>query len=75
MMNSRLPLLAVVCRRRADPRRLRRRGLHGRQPRDRDDRFGGDWLAGAFHGPGHDEAWGVFDTTGCVGEFVTRRDP
>ena len=25
---------------------------------------GSDYLAGNFHGPGHEEAWGVFDTAG-----------
>ena len=35
---------------------------------------GTDYLGGAFHGPGHEEAWGVFDTTGHVGAFGVRRD-
>ena len=36
---------------------------------------GTDWLSGSFHGPGHEEAWGVFDTTGHVGSFGARRQP
>ena len=35
---------------------------------------GTDWLSGSFHGPGHEEAWGVFDTTGHVGSFGTKRE-
>lgn len=34
---------------------------------------GGDWLAGNFHGPGHEEEWGVFDTTDYLGAFGARR--
>ena len=36
---------------------------------------GTDRLSGSFHGPGHEEAWGVFDTTGHVGSFGARRQP
>ena len=36
---------------------------------------GTDYLAGAFHGPGHEEAWGVFDTADHVGAFGARRTP
>ena len=36
---------------------------------------GTDWLSGSFHGPGHEEAWGVFDTTAHVGSFGARRQP
>ena len=36
---------------------------------------GSDYLAGNFHGPGHEEAWGVFDTTGHVGAFGAKREP
>ncbi|MDE0522108.1 MAG: hypothetical protein OXH79_09165 [Boseongicola sp.] len=32
-----------------------------------------DDLRGAFHGPGHEEAWGVFDTTGRLGAFGAKR--
>ena len=32
-----------------------------------------DYLAGNFHGPDHDEAWGVFDTEGYVGAFGAKR--
>ena len=35
---------------------------------------GTDWLSGSFHGPGHEEAWGVFDTTGHVGSFGAKRE-
>ncbi len=28
---------------------------------------------GRFHGPGHEEAWGVFDTGAFVGAFGARR--
>lgn len=34
---------------------------------------GTDYLAGSFHGPGHAEAWGVFDTKGHLGAFGARR--
>lgn len=34
-----------------------------------------DRLSGAFHGPAHQEAWGVFDTTGYIGAFGARRTP
>ncbi len=30
---------------------------------------------GAFHGPGHEEAWGVFDTSDYVGVFGAKRMP
>ena len=36
---------------------------------------GSDYLAGAFHGPGHEEAWGVFDTTRYLGAFGASRAP
>ncbi len=36
---------------------------------------GRDYLEGAFHGPGHEEAWGVFDTADHVGVFGARRQP
>ena len=36
---------------------------------------GDDYLGGAFHGPGHEEAWGVFDTADHVGVFGARRTP
>ena len=35
---------------------------------------GSDWLAGNLHGPGHEEAWGVFDTSGYIGAFGARRE-
>ena len=38
-------------------------------------RAGTDWIAGSLHGPQHQEAWGVFDTTGYVGAFGARREP
>ena len=34
---------------------------------------GTDWIGGHFHGPGHEEAWGVFDTADHVGAFGARR--
>ncbi len=36
---------------------------------------GTDYLSGAFHGPAHEEAWGVFDTTDYIGAFGARRLP
>ena len=36
---------------------------------------GTDYLAGSFHGPAHEEAWGVFDTTGYIGAFGAKRTP
>ena len=36
---------------------------------------GSDYLAGNFHGPDHEEAWGVFDTSGYVGAFGAKREP
>ena len=36
---------------------------------------GSDYLAGNFHGPAHEEAWGVFDTADHVGAFGARRKP
>ena len=36
---------------------------------------GTDYLQGNFHGPAHEEAWGVFDTTGYLGAFGARRAP
>ncbi len=38
-------------------------------------RAGTDYLEGYFHGPGHEEAWGVFDTTGYIGAFGAKRQP
>ena len=35
---------------------------------------GADRLEGAFHGPGREEAWGVFDTAGHDGAFGARHD-
>ena len=34
---------------------------------------GTDYLEGDFHGPGGEEAWGVFDTTGYLGAFGAKR--
>lgn len=34
---------------------------------------GADRIDGRFHGPGHEEAWGVFDTGNYVGAFGARR--
>ena len=34
---------------------------------------GTDWIGGHFHGPRHEEAWGVFDTADHVGAFGARR--
>lgn len=44
----------------------------------RDGRFaagtaGADHLEGRFHGPRHQEAWGVFDTRAWIGAFGARR--
>ena len=36
---------------------------------------GSDRLVGNFHGPGHEEAWGVFDTEDYIGAFGTKRVP
>ena len=36
---------------------------------------GTDYLAGDFHGPAHQEAWGVFDTGAYVGAFGAKRTP
>lgn len=36
---------------------------------------GTDYLEGAFYGPAHEEAWGLFDTTGYVGAFGATRTP
>ena len=36
---------------------------------------GSDYLAGNFHGPNHEEAWDVFDTSGYVGAFGAKREP
>ena len=36
---------------------------------------GMDYLQGNFHGPGHEEAWGVFDTTDYIGAFGAKRTP
>ena len=35
---------------------------------------GRGWLAGNFHGPGHEEAWGVFDTADHLGAFGAKRE-
>ena len=35
---------------------------------------GTDRLSGGFYGPAHEEAWGMFDTTGHVGAFGARRE-
>ena len=32
-----------------------------------------DYLEGNFHGPDHEEAYGVFDTGAYVGAFAARR--
>ena len=34
---------------------------------------GTDYLEGDFHGPAHEEAWGVFDTTRYLGAFGAKR--
>ena len=34
----------------------------------------GNYLAGNFHGPGHEEAYGVFDTEAYTGAFGAKRD-
>lgn len=36
---------------------------------------GTDYLAGDFHGPSHEEAWGVFDNGAYVGAFGAKRTP
>ena len=36
---------------------------------------GADYLGGHFHGPAHEEAWGVFDTARHIGAFGARRQP
>ena len=36
---------------------------------------GSDHLRGSFHGPAHQEAWGVFDTDEYIGAFGARRQP
>ena len=36
---------------------------------------GSDYLAGGFHGPRHEEAWGVFDTADYLGAFGAKRRP
>ena len=35
---------------------------------------GADYLGGNFHGPAHEEAWGVFDTADHLGAFGARRE-
>ena len=35
---------------------------------------GTDRIDGRFHGPGHEEAWGVFDTGAYVGAFGAKRE-
>ncbi|MCY3824045.1 MAG: hypothetical protein OXG62_09275 [Nitrospinae bacterium] len=37
--------------------------------------MGSDYLEGDFHGPGHEEAWGVFDTQEYLGAFGAKRAP
>ena len=34
-----------------------------------------DYIEGNFHGPGHEEAWGVFDTDAYLGAFGAKRAP
>ncbi len=34
---------------------------------------GTDYLSGNFHGPAHEEAWGVFDTADYIGAFGAKR--
>ena len=36
---------------------------------------GADYLGGHFHGPAHEEAWGVFDTADYIGAFGAKRTP
>ncbi len=36
---------------------------------------GTDYLEGHFHGPAHEEAWGVFDTRDYLGAFGAKRTP
>ena len=36
---------------------------------------GTDRIDGRFHGPGHEEAWGAFDTGAYVGAFGAKRRP
>ena len=36
---------------------------------------GTDYLSGNFHGPAHEEAWGVFDTADYIGAFGAKRTP
>ena len=36
---------------------------------------GADYLGGAFHGPAHEEVWGVFDTEDHIGAFGAKRRP
>ena len=35
---------------------------------------GTDYIAGDFHGPDHEEVWGVLDTGAYVGAFGARRE-
>lgn len=36
----------------------------------------GDWLTGDFHGPSHEEVWGVFDITDYIGAFgANKQEP
>ena len=37
-------------------------------------RTGSGHIDGRFHGPGHEEAWGVFDTDAYVGAFGAKRE-
>ena len=36
--------------------------------------YGFGYLRGAFHGPNHEEAYGVFDTGAYIGAFGAKRD-
>ena len=36
---------------------------------------GTDYLGGNFHGAGHEEAWGVFETANYLGAFGAKREP
>ena len=35
---------------------------------------GSDRVSGAFYGPAHEEAWGVFDTADWIGAFGAKRE-
>ena len=49
-------------------------GAGGTQGADETNEYK-DYLGGAFHGSGHEEAWGVFDTADHVGVFGAKRQP